>query len=125
MARTIRGGDIGDYVNQQMEKLLRASVLLTDRRLKSVSPVATGRFSASWQVGENAAPGGVKPPGNYDTPTEIERLGYQTEKLGNVYSVHNNLPNAPAVCALCPRANGRRIRRSRRMGRRYRQGYSR
>ena len=94
MARTIRVGDIGDYANSQMEKLLRASVLLTDRRLKRVSPVATGRFSASWQVGENAAPGGVKPPGNYDTPTEIERLGYQTEKLGNVYSVHNNLPYA-------------------------------
>jgi hypothetical protein len=70
MGRTIRIGDIGDYANNQMEKLLRASVLLTDRRLKRVSPVATGRFSASWQVGENAAPGGVKPPGNYDTPTE-------------------------------------------------------
>ena len=47
MARTIRVGDIGNYANNQMEKLLRASVLLTDRRLKMVSPVATGRFSAS------------------------------------------------------------------------------
>ena len=94
MARVIRLDQVGTYVEQQMEKLLRASVLLTDQRLKKVSPVASGRFSASWQVGQNAAPGGVKPPGNYDTPTEIERLGYQTEKLGNIYSVHNNLPYA-------------------------------
>jgi hypothetical protein len=27
MARTIRVGDIGDYANNQMEKLLRSSVL--------------------------------------------------------------------------------------------------
>jgi hypothetical protein len=27
MARTIRVGDIGDYANSQMEKLLRAAVL--------------------------------------------------------------------------------------------------
>jgi hypothetical protein len=97
MARVIRLDQVGTYVEQQMEKLIRASVLLTDRRLKMVSPVATGRFSASWQVGENAAPGGVKPPGNYDTPTEIERLGYQTEKLGNIYSVHNNFAICRAV----------------------------
>jgi hypothetical protein len=38
MARTIRIGDIGDYANNQMEKLLRASVLLTDRRLKMAKP---------------------------------------------------------------------------------------
>jgi hypothetical protein len=30
MARTIRIGDIGDYANNQMEKLLRAAVLETD-----------------------------------------------------------------------------------------------
>ena len=100
MARNIRVGDIGDYCNQQMEKLLRAAVLDTDALLKQASPVKTGRFSASWQVGENAAPGGVKPPGNYQLPTEIERIGYQQEKLGNIYSVHNNLPYAE------PLANG-------------------
>jgi hypothetical protein len=63
MARTIRVSDIGDYASQQMEKLLRAAVLETDALVKQASPVKTGRFSASWQVGENAAPGGVKPPG--------------------------------------------------------------
>jgi hypothetical protein len=35
MARTIRIGDIGDYANNQMEKLLRAAVLETDSLLKA------------------------------------------------------------------------------------------
>jgi hypothetical protein len=55
MARVIRLGDIGDYANSQMEKLLRSAVLETDALLKSASPVDTGRFRASWQVGENTA----------------------------------------------------------------------
>lgn len=100
MARTIRIGDIGDYASQQMEKLLRVAVLETDSRLKQASPVDTGRFRVSWQVGENAAPGGEKPEGSYTSIPAIERIGYQQEKLGNVYSVHNNLPYAE------PLANG-------------------
>jgi hypothetical protein len=100
MARTIRVGDIGDYCNQQMEKLLRVAVLETDSRVKQASPVDTGRFRVSWQVGENAAPGGEKPAGTYSGTPQIERIGYQQENLGNVYSVHNNLPYAE------PLANG-------------------
>lgn len=94
MARTIRVGDIGNYAEQQLEKLLRVAVLETDSRLKQASPVDTGRFRVSWQVGENAAPGGEKPEGTYTGVPAIERIGYQQEKLGNVYSVHNNLPYA-------------------------------
>ena len=94
MARTIRVADIGDYASQQMEKLLRVAVFETDARLKAASPVDTGRFRVSWQVGENAAPGGEKPPGTYTGTLQIERIGYQQEKLGNVYSIHNNLPYA-------------------------------
>jgi hypothetical protein len=94
MARTIRVGDIGDYCNQQMEKLLRAAVLETDSLAKQASPVDTGRFRASWQVGENAAPGGIAPPGDYSGTAPLQRIGYQHEKLGNIYSVHNNLPYA-------------------------------
>jgi len=94
MARTIRVGDIGDYCNQQMERLLRAAVLETDSLLKQASPVDTGRFRASWQVGENAAPGGIAPPGNYGTTPSLSRIGYGQERIGNVYSVHNNLPYA-------------------------------
>ncbi len=100
MARTIQVGDIGDYASQQMEKLLRVAVLETDSRVKQASPVDTGRFRVSWQVGENAAPGGEKPAGTYSGTPQIERIGYQQEKLGNVYSVHNNLPYAE------PLANG-------------------
>jgi hypothetical protein len=48
MARTIRVGDIGDYANSQMEKLLRSAVLETDALLKEASPVDLGRFRASW-----------------------------------------------------------------------------
>lgn len=99
MARIIRIGDIGDYANSQMEKLLRAAVLETDTLLKAASPVDLGRFRASWQVGENAAPGGQKPEGSYSTIPSIERINYQRERVGNIYSVHNNLPYAEKLAS--------------------------
>jgi len=113
MARTIQVGDIGDYCTQQMEKLLRAAVLETDSLLKQASPVDTGRFRASWQVGENAA--GLYDAGPQQSPSNLGRnktsppagptfplrkMNYQQERIGNVYSVHNNLPYAE------PLANG-------------------
>ena len=116
MARSIRVGDIGDYCNQQMEKLLRFAVLETELLLKMASPVDTGRFRASWATGENTAgsyDGGEQQPatGQYRDATNppkdpsLERritIGYQAgqERMGNVYSVHNNLPYAE------PLANG-------------------
>ena len=115
MARTIRVGDIGDYANSQMEKLLRAAVLETDSLLKQASPVDTGRFRASWQVGENAAgaydagpqqspsnPGRDKttPPAGPAFP--LRKMNYQQERIGNVYSVHNNLPYAERLAANPP-----------------------
>jgi hypothetical protein len=100
MARRIQARDIGRYCEDQIEKLLRAAVLETDSLLKQASPVDTGRFRASWQVGENAAPGGIAPSGSYPGVIGIKRLGYQKEKVGNTYSVHNNLPYAE------PLANG-------------------
>jgi hypothetical protein len=100
MARTIRIDQIGNYAEQQMEKLLRAAVLETDSLLKQASPVDTGRFRASWQVGENAAPGGQVSQGQYGSTPPLSRIGYQQERVGNIYSVHNNLPYAE------PLANG-------------------
>jgi hypothetical protein len=96
MARKIRLAEIGSYVEGRMEQLLRVAVLETDSRLKQASPVKSGRFRVSWQVGENAAPGGAKPPGEYSTAgiPPIERIGYGQERIGNIYSVHNNLPYA-------------------------------
>lgn len=102
MARTIRVGDIGDYATQQMEKLLRSTVLETDFLLKNKSPVDTGRFRFGWQVGENAANSTPPPPGQYSGNVPMRAYNYQAgqEKLGNIYSVHNNLPYAE------PLANG-------------------
>ena len=102
MARTIRVGDIGDYASQQMEKLLRSTVLETDFLLKNKSPVDTGRFRFGWQVGENAANSTPPPPGQYSGNVPMRAYNYQAgqEKLGNIYSVHNNLPYAE------PLANG-------------------
>jgi hypothetical protein len=102
MARTIQIGDIGDYASQQMEKLLRSTVLETDFLLKNKSPVDTGRFRFGWQVGENAANSTPPPPGQYSGNVPMRAYNYQAgqEKLGNIYSVHNNLPYAE------PLANG-------------------
>ena len=96
---------------QKYEQLLRVTVLETDSRLKLGSPVDTGRFRASWQVSENSTAAGQKPPGDYVTTKfssaetaqaaiPIERIAYQSERVGNVYHVHNNLPYAE------PLANG-------------------
>jgi hypothetical protein len=94
MAGKIRIDQIGDYVQGRMEQLLRVAVLETDNRLKQASPVNTGRFRASWQVSENAALGKGAPPGKYSSQYPIQRVGYAKETIGNVYSVHNNLPYA-------------------------------
>ena len=100
MAGTIPLAQIGDYIEKRMEQLLRSVVLDVDTRCKLESPVDTGRFRMSWQVGENAAPGGQAPEGNYPNMPALTRLNYDKETLGNVYSVHNNLPYAE------PLANG-------------------
>lgn len=110
MARQIKLSQIGDYASEQYEKLLRTAVLATDAKAKAASPVDTGRLRASWQIGENAASGqGVPSVGNYPKEKKDERtvhsalppvaINYQfgQEKLGNVYSVHNNLPYAEPV----------------------------
>ncbi|NBW19445.1 MAG: HK97 gp10 family phage protein [Caulobacteraceae bacterium] len=110
MARNIKITEIGDYANNQMEKLLRAAVLETDSLLKQASPVDTGRFRASWQVGENAA--GTYDAGPQQSPSNpgrdktsapaapmfpLRKMNYQQERIGNVYSVHNNLPYAESL----------------------------
>jgi len=110
MARIIRIEDIGDYANNQVAKLLRAAVLETDSLLKQASPVDTGRFRASWQVGENAAgtydagpqqspsnPGRDKTSAPANPMFPLRKMNYQQERIGNVYSVHNNLPYAESL----------------------------
>jgi len=99
MAITIRVGEIGDYAWRQSEKLLRAAVLETDGMLKMASPVDTGRFRMSWQVGENSASSTPAPEGSYPSAPSIMRVGYQQERLGNLYSIHNNLPYAEPLAS--------------------------
>jgi hypothetical protein len=89
--------DIGNYMGNQLETLLRVTVLETDARLKQQSPVDTGRFRVSWQIGQNAADGTPAPEGSYGagiTPPNGSNYQPGQEKLGNYYSVHNNLPYA-------------------------------
>ena len=97
MTRNIKLSQIDDFMADQVEQLLRATVLQADTLLKKDSPVDTHRFRVSWQVGENAANSKPAPPGDYrNTPAPLKAYNYQegNEKLGNVYSIHNNLPYA-------------------------------
>ena len=93
MARQIKVGDIGDYAEKQFNDLLKAAVLEADKVLKNNSPVLTGRFRASWAIGQNSAPFQGVPEGSYPTPPPPNAVNYQLgqEKAGNVYSLHNNL----------------------------------
>jgi hypothetical protein len=103
MARAIRVDQIGEYVQGRLEQLLRVTVLETDTRLKDESPVKTGRFKGGWAIGQNAAPYQGPPPGDYGSsnpPPKAVNYVLGQEKLGNIYSVHNNLPYAE------PLANG-------------------
>ena len=93
MARTIRVGEIGDYAERQLNLLVKAAVLTADQRLKLASPVDTGRFRASWAIGENAAPSKGQPEGQYPNNVPPTAVNYSLgdERIGNVYSIHNNL----------------------------------
>lgn len=111
MAREIPLSQIGNYIEGQYEKLLRTAVFETDRRVKEASPIDTGRLRVSWQIGQNSASGGIKPEGQYSTAiTPPDRINYSQEKLGNVYSIHNNLPYVEPVLTgknLPPSWNGK------------------
>ena len=110
MSRSITIGQIGAYAHEQTEKLLRQTVLTTDQMLKEASPVDTGRFRFSWQIGENTTGAYDAGPQQPSSPLSRERtsppkdpmpllargMNYTPtyERLGNLYSVHNNLPYA-------------------------------
>lgn len=106
MANVIKLDQIDEYVQGQYEELLRVAVLETDARLKAQSPVDTGRFRASWAIGQNAAPFQGEPDGSYsNAPPKAVNYQLGNEKLGNVYSIHNNLPYAePLALGHSPQA---------------------
>jgi len=91
---------IGDFLESEVDKLLRSVVLQVDAAVKENTPVDKGRLAASWMIGENDASGAPKPPGTYRTAGPPTGSNYQPgqEKAGNVYSIHNNLPYAEVIC---------------------------
>jgi hypothetical protein len=97
MARRIRLDQIGDYSEEKLDQLMRVVVLETDAELKAQSPVDTGRFRASWIVGENQT--GSYDAGKTSTTPPIQGINYQpgNEKISNTYHVHNSLAYAEAL----------------------------
>jgi|TARA_R100000482_G_scaffold113619_1_gene56282 hypothetical protein len=90
---------IGGYIEEQLERLVQATVLETDRQLKKGSPVDTGRFRASWHIGENTSTGEPHPPVKKgqkipSPPPQYTNYAGGSEQLGKSYHLHNNLPYA-------------------------------
>lgn len=108
MARQIRISDIGNYAEGQINNLIKAAVLTADSRLKLQSPVDTGRFRASWAIGQNAAPFEGQPEGQYQSTPPPNAVNYQlgNERAGNVYSIHNNLIYAEPLAIKGSRKSG-------------------
>jgi hypothetical protein len=113
MARRISIGGIGNFCEERMNQLMHAVVFETDAELKGRSPVDTGRFRASWVIGENATGnydagaqqastgenvGKTEPPEN-PKPTPPTGINYTpgSERMGNTYNIHNTLPYAEAL----------------------------
>jgi len=100
MARVIKLDQISNFMEGQVEQLLRVVVLEADSRLKAESPVNTGRFRMNWAIGENVNSSENIPEGDYrGQPAPPKGLNYKpgNEKLGNFYSIHNNLPYAESL----------------------------
>lgn len=101
--RKIKIKNIGDFSEEQANKLVRFAVLELDSRLKEGSPVDTGRFRGSWQIAENSksAPNVFGPFQDAKTLPRTSlpplKTNYQNEKVGNTYTLLNNLPYAEAV----------------------------
>ncbi len=88
-------GGIGDHCKGLLDELIRETVISIDRKVKLQSPVDTGRFRMSWQVGENTAAGGIAfGPVTPSAVTPVHRLNYFKENIKNTYHIHNNLPYA-------------------------------
>ena len=113
MARRINIVDIGDFCEERMNQLMHVVVFETDAELKERSPVDTGRFRASWVIGENATGKydagpqqastgenvGKSSPPTSPAPTSPTGINYVpgNERMGNTYNIHNTLPYAEAL----------------------------
>tara|TARA_Y100000401_G_scaffold59114_1_gene46867 strand:+ start:144 stop:572 length:429 start_codon:yes stop_codon:yes gene_type:complete len=98
MAEQIKLENVGKFVEGEYNKLIKAAVVETYGSLVQKSPVDTGRFRASWAVGQNSATFQGEPAGKSSypapNPKEPRKIGYDKEKTGNTYVIYNNLPYA-------------------------------
>jgi len=99
MAKRIRIDQIGDFAEDKLDQLMRVVVLETDGRLKKESPVDTGRFRASWVIGENGTQSSTDVgPGKHQAgPPRGGNYTAGTEEFGNNYHIHNTLPYAESL----------------------------
>lgn len=105
MAKEIDFDGVEDYLNQLGDFFVQETVFSADALLKEATPTQTGRLRASWQIGENAISRDSEKPGEYPEAKgsnipEAKGINYQpgTERIGNVYNVHNAVEYAEPVC---------------------------
>jgi len=104
MAKQINFDQVDDYLNQLGDFFAQETVLNADKFLKIATPVQSGRLRVGWQIGENAISSDSPPAGkDYpkgSTPPEPRGINYEpgTERIGNVYNVHNAVEYAEPVC---------------------------
>ena len=84
-------------IEQRMNALLSQAILQTDTLLKQESPVDTGRFRNSWQIGENGTGEYDGGEGLGEAPPVGMNYNVGNEKIGNSYTIHNSLPYAEAL----------------------------
>lgn len=115
MAQQIKLSHVGKYVEGNYNKLIKAAVAETYKSLVQKSPVDTGRFRASWAVGENnaqfqgePAKKGFYPP---PSPEQPRKIGYTKEKAGNTYVIYNNLPYAEKLANAAPGSGSKQVTR--------------
>ena len=90
----MRPSQFDDELSKKLDALLRQAVLQTDTLLKQESPVDTGRFRNSWQIGENATGEYEGDQGTSFEPAKGMNYTVGNEKIGNSYILHNSLPYA-------------------------------
>ena len=99
MAKKVTIGQWSNELRDDYERLLQAAVLHTDSMLKEESPVDTGRFRNSWQIGENGTGEYEGEEGGGENDPRGMNYNPGNEKIGNTYTVHNSLPYAEALAA--------------------------
>jgi hypothetical protein len=50
MTRNIKLGEIGDFMNEQIQELVKATTLEWTKRIKEQTPVDTGTLKRAWQA---------------------------------------------------------------------------